>query len=77
MSNLLSRLWAGLKALPIQMFGLQAVFGPGTGPTKKEAIMNLLKKSIGLTEGYLARTSSTKPNSWPASARPRKESSAL
>lgn len=55
MSNLLSRLWAGLKALPIQMFGLQAVFGPGTGPAKKEAIMDLLKKSIGFTEGLLGQ----------------------
>ena len=39
-----------LKDAVIQMFGLQAVFGPGTGEVKKAAIMDFLKNAIGVGE---------------------------
>jgi hypothetical protein len=39
-----------LKNTVVPMFGLQAVFGPGTGETKKAAIMDFLKNSIGFGE---------------------------
>jgi hypothetical protein len=37
------------------MFGLQAVFGPGTGEVKKAAIMEFLKNAIGVGELALRR----------------------
>jgi hypothetical protein len=53
MINLLKRISSALKDAVIQMFGLQAVFGPGTGETKKAAIMDFLKNAIGIAEHVL------------------------
>jgi hypothetical protein len=50
MINLLKRIGGALKDAVVQMFGLQAVFGPGTGETKKAAIMDFLKNAIGVGE---------------------------
>ena len=55
MINLLKRIGGALKDAVVQMFGLQAVFGPGTGETKKAAIMDFLKNAIGLGELALGR----------------------
>lgn len=37
------------------MFGLQVVFGPGTGEVKKAAVMDFLKNAIGVSELALGR----------------------
>ena len=50
MVNLLKRIGGALKDAVFQMFGLQAVFGPGTGEVKKAAIMDFLKNAIGVGE---------------------------
>ena len=50
MINLMKRIGSALKDAVVQMFGLQAVFGPGTGETKKAAIMDFLKNAIGVGE---------------------------
>ena len=55
MTNLLKRIGGALKDAVFQMFGLQAVFGPGTGEAKKAAIMDFLKNAIGLGELTLSR----------------------
>jgi hypothetical protein len=55
MINLLKRIGGALKDAMVQMFGLQAVFGPGTGETKKAAIMDFLKNAIGLGEAVLGK----------------------
>jgi hypothetical protein len=55
MTNLLKRIGGALKDAVVQMFGLQAVFGPGTGETKKAAIMDFLKNAIGLGEAVLGK----------------------
>ncbi len=55
MINLLKRIGGALKDAVVQMFGLQAVFGPGTGETKKAAIMDFLKNAIGVGELVLGR----------------------
>ena len=55
MVNLLKRIGGALKDAVLQMFGLQAVFGPGTGETKKAAIMDFLKNAIGVGELVLGR----------------------
>jgi hypothetical protein len=55
MTNLLKRIGGALKDAVFQMFGLQAVFGPGTGETKKAAIMDFLKNAIGIGELALGR----------------------
>jgi hypothetical protein len=39
----------------VQMFGLQAVFGPGIGETKKASIMDFLKNAIGVGELALGK----------------------
>ena len=55
MMNLLKRIGGALKDAVVQMFGLQAVLGPGTGETKKAAIMDFLKNAIGVGELALGR----------------------
>jgi hypothetical protein len=55
MVSLLKRLGGALKDAVFQMFGLQAVFGPGTGEVKKAAIMDFLKNAVGLGELALGR----------------------
>jgi hypothetical protein len=55
MVNLLKRIGGALKDAVVQMFGLQAVFGPGTGENKKAAIMDFLKNAIGVGELALGR----------------------
>ena len=55
MINLLKRIGGALKDAVIHMFGLQAIFGPGTGETKKAAIMDFLKNAIGVGELVLGR----------------------
>jgi hypothetical protein len=50
MINLLKRIGGALKDAVVPMFGLQAFFGPGTGETKKAAIMVFLKNAIGIRE---------------------------
>jgi hypothetical protein len=55
MINLLKRIGGALKDAVVQMFGLQAVFGPGTGETKKAAIMDFLKNAIGIGELALGK----------------------
>jgi hypothetical protein len=55
MINLLKRIGGALKDAVLQMFGLQAVFGHGTGATKKAAIMDFLKNAIGVGELALGR----------------------
>jgi hypothetical protein len=55
MINLLKRIGGALKDAVVQMFGLQAVFGPGTGEVKKAAIMDFLKNAIGVGELALGR----------------------
>ena len=50
MINLLKRIGGALKDAVVQMFGLQAVFGSGTGVTKKAAIMDFLKNAVGVAE---------------------------
>lgn len=50
MVNLLKRIGGALKNAVVQMFGLQAVFGSGTGETKKAVIMDFLKNAIGVSE---------------------------
>ena len=55
MINLLKRIGGALKDAAIHMFGLQAVFGPGTGKVKKAAIMDFLKNAIGVGEQALGR----------------------
>ena len=55
MINLLKRIGGALRDAVVQMFGLQAVFGPGTGETKKAAIMDFLKNAIGVGELVLGR----------------------
>jgi hypothetical protein len=49
----LKRIGGALKDAVVQMFGLQAVFGSGTGETKKAAIMDFLKSAIGIGESVL------------------------
>src|SRR5512137_332173 len=55
MINLLKRIGGALKDAVIQIFGLQVVFGPGTGETKKAAIMDFLKNAIGVGEMALGK----------------------
>jgi hypothetical protein len=55
MINLLKRIGGALKDAVVQMFGLQAVFGSGTGEVKKAAIMDFLKNAIGIGELALGR----------------------
>ena len=55
MINLLKRIGGALKDAVVQMFGLQAVFGSGTGEVKKAAIMDFLKNAIGVGELALGR----------------------
>jgi hypothetical protein len=55
MTNLLKRIGGALKDAVFQMFGLQAVFGPGTGEDKKAAIMDFLKNAIGIGELALGK----------------------
>ena len=55
MINLMKRIGGALKDAVVQMFGLQAVFGPRTGETKKAAIMDFLKNAIGVGEMALGR----------------------
>ncbi len=55
MINLLKRICGALKDAVVQMFGLEAVFGSGTGETKKAAIMDFLKNAIGVGELTLGR----------------------
>lgn len=55
MINLLKRIGGALKDAVVQMFGLQAVFGPGTGEVKKAAVMDFLKNAIGVGELALGR----------------------
>ena len=55
MINLLKRIGGALKDAVVHMFGLQAVFGPGTGETKKAAIMDFLKNAIGIGELVFGR----------------------
>jgi len=55
MTNLLKRIGGALKDAVFQMFGLQAVFGPGTGEAKKAAIMDFLKNAIGIGEMALGK----------------------
>ncbi len=55
MINLLKRIGSALKDAAVHMFGLQAVFGPGTGEVKKAAIMDSLKNVIGVGELALGR----------------------
>ena len=55
MINLLKRIGGAVKDAMVQMFGLQAVFGPGTGETKKAAIMDFLKNAIGVGEMALGK----------------------
>jgi hypothetical protein len=55
MINLLKRIGGALKDAVVQMFGLQAVFGPGTGEVKKAAIMDFLKNAIGVGELALGK----------------------
>ncbi len=55
MINLLKRIGGSLKDAVVQMFGLQAVFGPGTGEVKKAAIMDFLKSAIGVGELALGK----------------------
>ena len=50
MMNLMKRIAGALKDAVVPMFGLQAVFGPGTGETKKAAILDFLKNAIGVGE---------------------------
>jgi hypothetical protein len=47
---ILKRIGSALKDAVVQMFGLKAVFGSGTGETKKAAIMEFLKNAIGIGE---------------------------
>ena len=55
MINLLKRIGGALKDAMVQMFGLQAVLGAGTGEAKKAAIMEFLKNAIGVGELVLGR----------------------
>jgi hypothetical protein len=55
MINLLKRIGGALKDAVFQIFGLEAVFGPGTGETKKAAVMDFLKNAIGVGELALGR----------------------
>lgn len=55
MTSMLKRIGGALKDAIVQMFGLQAVFGSGTGEVKKAAIMNLLKNITGIGELALGR----------------------
>jgi len=55
MIDLLKRIGGVMKDAAVQMFGLQALFGPGTGGIKKAAIMDFLKTAIGMSEGALGR----------------------
>jgi hypothetical protein len=55
MINLLKRIGGALKDAVFHMFGLQLVFGPGTGEAKKAALMDFLKNAIGLGELALGR----------------------
>jgi len=55
MINLLKRIGGTLKDAVVQIFGLQVVFGPGTGEIKKAAIMDFLKNAIGVGELALGR----------------------
>jgi hypothetical protein len=55
MVNLLKRIGSALKDAVVHMFGLQAVFGPGTGETKKAAVMDFLKNAIGVGELVFGR----------------------
>ena len=55
MVNLLKRIGGALRDAAIQMFGLQVVFGPGTGEVKKAALMEFLRTAIGTGELALGR----------------------
>ena len=63
MINLLKRIGGALKDAVVQMFGLQVVFGPGTGEVKKAAIMDFLKDAIASASWCSAGTSSMRQNS--------------
>ena len=51
----MKRIGGALKDAVVQMFGLQVVFGSGTGEVKKAAIMDFLKNAIGVSELALGR----------------------
>ena len=55
MLTFLRRLGGALKGAVIQIFGLQTIFGAGTGPVKKAAIMEFLTDAIGIGELALGR----------------------
>ncbi len=55
MINLLKRFGGALKDAVVQIFGLQVLFGSGTGEVKKAAIMDFLKDAIGVGELALGR----------------------
>ena len=55
MGNLLKRIGGALRDAVVQMFGLQVVLGPGTGETKKAAIMEFLENAIGIGELVIGR----------------------
>jgi hypothetical protein len=50
MINLLKRIGGALKDAVVHIFGLQTLFGSGTGETKKAALMDFLKNAIGIGE---------------------------
>ncbi len=55
MIHILKRIGDALKDAAVQMFGLQVIFGAGTGKLKKAAIMDFLKNVIGFGEMALGR----------------------
>jgi hypothetical protein len=55
MINILKRIGGALKDVVVQMFGLQALFGSGTGEVKKAAVMDFLQNAIGVGELALGR----------------------
>ena len=53
--DLLKRVGGALKDAVVQVFGLQAVSGPGTGAVRKSATMDFLMNAIGVGELALGR----------------------
>ena len=48
--NLVKSILNAIKDAAVHMFGLEAVFGPKTGPEKKAAVMAMIEQAIGLGE---------------------------
>ncbi|MFH1741394.1 MAG: hypothetical protein ABIH23_20510 [bacterium] len=53
--NFLKKILGAVKGLVFQIIGVELGFGSGTGPLKKEMVLNFLKKAIGVGESIAGK----------------------